>query len=329
MTQPAPDPAALRAALTASPALCPLEWNSDRSAVLFGRLNEAEYHAASFLDRRALPPAAATGVVPWSLADPWLGSLPRSCDYIFHISHCGSTLLSRLLGSHHKTLAIREPGILRGLRRADSEARVDATVSLLSRRFRPGQRPLVKATSVVNAVAERLIERTPDARAILICIPAPTFLATVLDGSQSDIAAHAAERHERLVEWGLTAPDQPAATLGEQAAAAWLCEMAALRGVAARFPGRVHWIDFDQFLTEPTGPLAKACAFLGQDADVHEILASPLMHRYAKQTDVPYDAAFRERLLVAARDRLDSEITSGTNWLKSHGWADTPPCVIS
>ena len=54
VSTPAPDPAALREALVASPALCPLEWNEQRTAVLFGRFSEEAYRAVSFFDQRAV-----------------------------------------------------------------------------------------------------------------------------------------------------------------------------------------------------------------------------------------------------------------------------------
>ncbi len=321
MSQSPSDPAALREALIGSPALCPLEWNGDRTAVLFGRLSAAEYQATSFLDRRAIQPEMATGTVPWPLAEPWLLELPRRCDFIFHISHCGSTLLSRLLGSHEATLPVREPGILRGLRLTDSQARFDATLGLLSRGFRPGQQPLVKATSVVNAVAERLMERADNARALLVHVPASTFLAAVLDGSQSDILGHAAERHHRLVQAGLLPTDTPAAGPGEQAAAAWLCEMHTLRGIAARFPDRARWLNFDTFLAEPVRVLGDAFDWLSsgiQDSDLQALLAGPLMRRYAKRTDVVYDASSRAGLLAASRLRFAPEIAAGIDWLERH-----------
>lgn len=324
MTQPAPDPAALRAALIDSPTLCPLEWNADRTALLFGRLSEAEYRATSFLDRRAVQPGTVTGVVPWSLAEPWLLALPRQCDFLFHISHCGSTLLSRLLGETDQLFAIREPGVLRGLTVADPDARLQAVLGLLSRRFHARQKPIVKATSVVNAVAARLMDQVPESRAIAIQIPAASFLAAVLDGSQSDIAAHAADRSRRLSELGLVDAAPPPTTPGEQAAAAWLCEMATLQSLADRHPGRVAWLDFEAFLERPEPVFQAACDHLEITTDAAAIVRGPLMDRYAKRTDVAYDASFRRNLLDAAGRRFASDITAGLAWLQRH----LPPGLV-
>ena len=317
-----PDPEQLRAALTASPALCPLDWNHDRSAVLCGRLSEADYAAASFLDRRALGAGIASGLVPWELAEPWLLPLPRTCDFIFHVSHCGSTLLARLLGETG-LLAVREPGILRGLRPGDPPARLEAVVGLLSRTFRPAQRSLVKATSVVNEIAPQLMERSPAGGAVLLFVPPETFLAAVLDGSRSDITGHAAARGRRMAEMGLsTAPPEG---IGAATAAAWLCEFESLRRLAAARPDRVLWVDFNRFLDAPADSLERICRFLGLPADPDTMLAGPVLHRYAKKPDVPYDPAVRQRLLDAARDRLADEIRSGLFWLERSGWDGSLP----
>jgi hypothetical protein len=322
VSQSSPDPAALRQALVASPALCPLEWNGDRTAVLFAKLSEADYQAASFLDRRAMQPGAPTGGVPWSLAEPWLVGLPRRCNFIFHISHCGSTLLSRLIGTAPDVFSVREPGILRGLDLADSEARIDAVLGLLSRVFQPAARPLVKATSVVNAVADRLMARACESRAILIGLPAETFLAAVLDGSRSDIESHAADRFARLVRLGRVKPEATATGLGEHAAAAWACEMATLASLATSHPRRTRWIDFDRFLAEPVAHLGAALTFLGYEADAATILTGPLMHRYAKKTEAAYDSDLRTSLLTVSRERHAHEIAAGLDWLDHHGLHD-------
>lgn len=314
VTTAGPTPDDLRQAITASPALCPLEWSDDGQSVLFGRFSEEAYREVSFFDRRAVPLAERTGVVPWRMVEPWLARLPTNCDLLFHVSHCGSTLLSRLLGSHPRCLAVREPGILRGLRPDDEPGRIDAVLGLLSRTFHADQRPLVKATSVVNAVAPQLLART-SGRALLVFIPAETFLTAVLDGSRSDIAAHAASRWQRLEADGLSGPAPTAP--GEEAAAAWLCEMRALDALARSEPGRCLWIDFERFLDEPAGELARMYSFLGLglNLDVQAIVAGPLMRRYAKQPDVAYDAALRESLLARARETLADEITAGLAWL--------------
>jgi len=317
---------ALRAAITAGPDLFPLEASPDASAICFVSLTEREYRDASFLDRRILRPESRTGIVPRSLLGPCVERLPRACDFIFHVSHAGSTLLSRLLGSDDRIFSLREPAILRDLARggaAGDEGLLDLVLALLSRTFRPGQRAVVKATSIVNRIAPALMDRAGDARALLMTVPAETFLAAVLDGSPGDITAHAAERLDRLASFGV-AEGMAADALGagEAAAMSWLCENLALAAVARYTPDRTRWLDFDRFLEAPADQLAVAFAAFGLEADVKSILAGDLMQRYAKRPDVAYDAAFRRRLLLDASRRLGAEIDAGLAWLDAVGARD-------
>ena len=331
------DAEALHATLVSSPGLFPLDVSPAGDALLFVSLTEDDYREASFLDRRILRPESRTGVVPRELMRPWLAPLPRSCDFIFHVSHAGSTLLSRLLGCHERVFSLREPAVLRSLAGAadtTADGLLDDVLALLSRTFRPGQRSVVKATSVVNRIAGRLMSHVTDARALLMTVPAETFLAAVLDGSPGDITAHAAERVLRVQRMGVaTGIELGSLHAGEAAAMSWLCENLALAEVARDVPDRVHWLDFDRFLSEPAVHLAAAFAFFGLEADVEPILAGDIMRHYAKRPDVAYDAAFRRQLLADARSRMGGEIQAGLDWLASIGaenlLAGTPATLIA
>lgn len=325
----APDYTQLRDALLTSAALCPLAWNEQRSALLFGRFSEAAYREVSFFDQRATELAERTGVVPWAMVEPWLVDLPRRCDFIFHVSHCGSTLLSRLLGTDNACLAVREPGILRGLTSGDPTSRLDATLGLLSRTFHPQQRPLVKATSVVNTVAAQLLGRATEARAALVFVPPETFLAAVLDGSMSDIEAHAESRWQRLqARDSQPVPAAAPATPGEHAAAAWLCEMRSLEHLATTFPERTGWVNFDAFLEDPGAVLAAVASFFGLSLDASAAVAGPIMQHYAKRPGVSYDTGSRAALLATARQAHASEIDAGLAWLAAAGWQPPLPNVL-
>jgi len=104
---------------------------------------------------------------------------------------------------------------------------------------------------------------------------------------------------------------------GEAAAMSWLCENLALAEVARNVPSRVHWLDFDRFLSEPAIHLAAVFTAFGLEADVEAILAGDVMRRYAKRPDVAYDAAFRRQLLADARSWMGGEIQAGLDWLAS------------
>jgi len=307
----------LRAQLAASAALLPFDIDIDGDGLRFVALTEEQYLRASFLDARVVRPGMRTGSVPWAFIDEWRADYRPCCDFVFHVSHCGSTLVSRLLGFHPAIFAVREPGSLRAAAatRLDRN-RIGRLTGLLSRTFHPGQRALVKTTSVVSRIAEPLLEIVPDARAILMTVAPETFLAAVLDGSPGDIRTHAADRWDRLEAQGLVSGCQrDSLGTGELAAAAWLAEMASLGMLAGRFPSRTQWVDFERFLEAPSRQLTALLAFLGLSGDVAAALSGPLMRHYAKRPDVRYDAETRRVLLDRARVRFAAEIQSGLDWL--------------
>ena len=94
--------------------------------------------------------------------------------WIFHIGHCGSTLLSRLLPAIAPLLPVREPAVLRTLaesRRASGNPRgrgddersrlFELMVSLVARSYRPDQTALIKAASDCNNLIEPALARRP------------------------------------------------------------------------------------------------------------------------------------------------------------------------
>ena len=94
----------------------PFELDLAQRRVLLLRLTEAQRASAPFLDERARPASAEAvwlplqDVVEEGRASPSLGAC-----WIFHIGHCGSTLLSRLLQSWPHLQVLREPLPLRSL----------------------------------------------------------------------------------------------------------------------------------------------------------------------------------------------------------------------
>jgi hypothetical protein len=320
-------------ALTASPLLYPIALDPVVDAVRLFRLTRREYEAASFLDGRLLTPGAPTADVPWSEVRSAAAGLPVRCHFIFHISHVGSTLLSRLVGRHPALFSLREPSILRFLadvyatlgqpdcRWTESELgdRLGVYLSLWSRTFERDQTAVIKATSFVSEMADQLLTCAPDARAVFMYVAPEVFLRALLGGAMSDVESAAERRLARLrrrlgdVPWG-----RDDLSPGESVAMSWLVEMTALRAAGDRFPERVLWIDFDRILAAPAEGLVAALRHFGAaDADeaARSILAGPTMHRYAKAPAQRFDAGHRAMLLEQAGQQHAGEIAKGLNWL--------------
>jgi hypothetical protein len=316
----------LRREILSSPCLFPMDRSPDGQFVHFIRLTEDDYRRASFMDQRMLDDANKaghafkSGNVPWSLLSPWLQELPVRCDFIFHVSHAGSTLLSRMLGEHPQCLAIREPWILRSLVEPEASHQVREYLALWSRTFRQNQRTVIKATSFVSQIGTTLMRIASDSKAILMYVPAETFLAAVLDGSMGDIDSSAKDRLHRLKKnASFEHIDLSQLSPGERAAMSWYVEMESLKLLQQAFPERTQLVDFDRFLMARESHVRNAAQFLGLVGHESEILMNSLTNRYAKKIEVSYDADFRLQLLTQSKAKNAIEIDRGLRWLQAIG----------
>jgi hypothetical protein len=324
----------LRQHLQASPALYPIAFDVRADAVQIVNLSATDYAAASFLDNRLLTANTKTGWARWTEFREAAEGLPERCHYIFHISHVGSTLLSRLVGQHPSLFSLREPAILRFLAEAElslGEAncpwsreefadRSSVYLRVWSRTFESQQTAVIKATSFVCELSEQLLERQPTARAVAMYVSPLVFLPALLGGAMSDITGLATQRLKRL-ERRLGAPlgQREQLSPGEQVAMSWLCEMLALQAAGDRFGDRVLWLDFDRFLADPPTHLQAAHEHFGAATSAEQvgrILAGPTMQRYAKAPTHEFDANTRRQLLAQAASEHAAEIEKGLCWLE-------------
>jgi len=318
--------------LARSPELFPHGLDPRTGAVGFIRLIERDYRQASFLDGRLLNPQTISRAVPWPQVEQAVAEtgLPEACDFIFHIGHVGSTLLSRLLGARPRILSLREPAILRTLAEArgtwtadNFEARMSAFLKLWSRTFAADQRALVKATSFVSELAADLMARSYAPKAIFITASPETYLATILGGpnSRQESKILAESRLARL-QRRLGRNISPAQSEGETIAMSWACEMSALNAAMTNAHDRILLIDFDKFLAEPQPALQAAFRHFGIETTEEEIMAilsGPNMTRYAKAPEYAYDAKLRNDVLKQARTEHGGEIRRGMAWLENAG----------
>ena len=317
-----------RARLSQSPEIFPLAIDPATDAVELRILPRLEYEKASFLDARLSVPVAGR-VALAELAEAAAG-LPLGGDYIFHVGHVGSTLLSRLLGVHPGVFGLREPQALRTLAQADgpwSPADVDRRLEVFSRLYArtwaPDERVILKATSLVSELATRMLAINGAARAILMTTDPEIYVATILGGPNSrvELAAAAPSRlarlHQRLggAVWRTEAMSE-----GELAAMSWVAEMAALSGAARSRPGQTLWVDFEAFLAAPEAELARILTFLELPAGqgpVEGILRSGYLERYSKAPEYAYGPKLRREVLDASRREHAGELDRARRWLEA------------
>jgi hypothetical protein len=325
--------------LSASPQVLPHTYDLLNDAVYAIALTEPEYRAASFLDARLLTPDKPGVWLRWAEFEAAITRLEirPGCDFIFHISHVGSTLLSRLLGAHPEVFALREPAPLRVLALAEAEVstaespispaafavRLATFVKAWSRTWTPDQRSLLKATSYASPLAAELMGLAAPARAILMYVTPEAFLASILPAPNSplDIRAQAQERLRRLhARLGRAAWRLHDLSIGEMTAMTWACEMIALRDAARGRETSVVWVEFDRFLADPQTGLSLAFAHLDHDVppgELAKLIASPLMRQYSKAPEHAYDRRLRQEVLQAGRQDQGAELRRGLDWLQA------------
>jgi len=309
--------------LARSPALYPRALDLARDAILLIGMREADYSASSFLDERICTQDGRGQWVSVAAVGQVLASAAAACPlhFIFHAGHVGSTLLSRLIDETGRVLPLREPVPLRTIAEAsDSVApdigpHLEILLRLWERGFEGNEAVFLKATSVTERLAPRLLEMRPGARAIALNVSAESYLSTMLAAPNSaiDLNNHGAERMHRLRKSGVSVP-RPA-TLGDLAAMSWLSEKLTQVEMLRVSGARTLAIDFDAMLQSLEETLSRVLDHLGIAGDAAAIAASPAAMRYSKAPEHDYSAALRMELLNDARARYPGEIRAALNWL--------------
>src|SRR4051812_12611575 len=95
----------------------------DGDQAIFQPMDRAAYRRTIFLDRRIKPAGGDAYAFPVDRLTAHAGrmTVPRT-GWIFHVAHCGSTLLARALDLTDRSLVLREPLALRqiGVERANA-----------------------------------------------------------------------------------------------------------------------------------------------------------------------------------------------------------------
>lgn len=302
--------------------------------ILVALLGEPDYRGASFLDQRLLTDRIGREWMAWDRL-PDLGPAAPRPDYIFHIGHVGSTLVSRLLAETGDVLPLREPMLLRTL--AQVAERIDRPESLwspdlyrarlaqvggwLGRGFRPGQRAMVKASSVITAIADDLTG--PDGRALFLYVPLARYIETILAGeaSMAETLAQAPARIARLAALVPEFPFQlwqlPPVT---RVAMSWLCEMATAARTLPRAAPRHLWVDFEAMLADPATGLSAQAAHFGLApgaAAIETALAGPIMRQYSKAPEHDYSPDLRRELQAQAAADHAPAIVEAIAWVEA------------
>jgi len=294
--------------------------------VLLVELSEEALEGHSFLDDRIFHADMPFEWLTWSDFEVLAAKLPpHAPSYIFHIGHCGSTLLSRLVAEVTNSQALREPLPLRlfAINRVernidwldDEEAR--KRLRLFERAWTRGARPTtVKATSICTNLVGEMNDRS---KVVFVYQPAETHLAVLLagDNSMQDLAALGQNRHSRLAAMTDGLPPLDSLGHGELAAISWLAEVSS--AAAALEQRSALSLDFDRFLASPAELLQQTCNALGLHTTAgqcREAVAGPTMHSYSKAPEHAYGPRLRDEIIADSKRRNAEEIAKGMRFIE-------------
>lgn len=284
----------------------------DGDAALFVPMDRAAYHRSIFLDHRIEAAAEGSmGVAVGALTQAVRSPLPTG--WVFHVAHCGSTLLARALDDLGANLVLREPLALRQVALAPDLARLRLVAAMLGKRYRAELPTLVKANVPVNFLLPQLAEVLVAPKVVFLWLPLRDYLLAIL-------------RNDKHRQWMRGVTGQLSAPLGdlsalpdaERAAALWLAQMRAYADALGHWPD-ARTLDAEAFFARPAETLKAATRHFGiavDDAAVDALVAGPLFATYSKNPELPFDNAAR----VARRGEL--EATLAPELAQAQAWVE-------
>ncbi len=301
--------------------------------VLLVELSADEIRAASFLDQRVLQQTTRGTWIAWqAIADIFektpFGNPP---SYIFHVGHCGSTLLSRLLQRLEATQSLREPLPLRVLAQDLADAAEGRSflshesllerLQVLSKMWSRGaDHTVVKATSICTDLLPAIRSVVPGARFVFVFNRPETHITTLLAGENAlqDLKGFAQIRLQRLKQATGLELVLHELNPGQLAALSWLSETVSAVSSLDAQAGDILPLDFEVFIAQPAETLRSTADFLGIATDsgnIESAIQSDVLRTYSKAPEHEYNADTRAAILANSRSAFSGEIRDAMTWM--------------
>lgn len=310
------------------------DWTPSLNLIDVKQMDEQNYRDSSWLDSRIRSSGIKPFRYPFSKIESFFGEPPaKTAPLIFHIGHCGSTLLSRVLSASPNILPLREPRPLRALSQCFSEldhpARLhnreqwDRVAKVLMhsycRTFGEHQTAQIKMSSFCNNLISPLIENELFDRALLLYQSLYSHLASTLgiDMPSSDLRSTAAPR---MWEW-MKIPGAPTLqvsemSLSELSVLNWLGSMYLLLGAQEQYPQHCKLHSFGSFLANPAGSVVDICEWFDMSSECETLLAN-LEEETSRNSKLPgkeFSARDRQEKHKKVHQKKQSEISHAMTW---------------
>jgi hypothetical protein len=317
------------------PEVFPHQLNLVNDSLLLAELSMAELSAASFLDQRVLKQSTKAAWVPWRVVADEIQKMPtgKPASFIFHVGHCGSTLVSRLLEFAQGTRCLREPLPLRTLAKdlADdgdgrsflSRQALLERLRILSRMWgRGAAHTVIKATSICTDLLTPINSVEPETKFVFIYNRPETHIATLLAGQNAltDLKGFAQLRLQRVQQITGLDIQLNQLSLGQLAALSWASETTRATRFIEKHAQQITLLEFESFLADPTASLTQVLSHLDIPADAQAIkkaVSSPVLQTYSKAPEHKYNAKTRANILADSRSRYSQDINEALGWLES------------
>lgn len=284
----------------------------DGDDAVFVPMDRAAYHRSIFLDGRVSVASGGSMRVPVA----GLSGKLRPISWIFHIAHCGSTLLARALDRPDLNLVLREPVALRQVGVTPDAARLGVVLPMLGKRYRQTMPTIVKANVPVNFILPQIIETDIAARAVFLHCQLRDYLLAVL-------------RSEGHRNWVRQVTDQFSFHLGnvaglsdaQRAAALWLAQMQVFADALRKMPNAGS-LNSEIFLSNPNPVLSATAAHLDvaiSRDEVDRIVASPLFSNSAKNPAFAFDNSQRLARRAELEVAMGPELDQAECWVEQAG----------
>ncbi len=286
----------------------------DGGDAVFVPMDRPAYHRSIFLDGRISAAAPGSMRLPVDALAGQAGEAART-GWIFHVAHCGSTLLARALDRIQDNLVLREPLALRQAALTPDRQRLALVTAMLGKRYRADAPTIVKANVPVNFILPELVARDPGAAAIFLYLELPDYLLAILRSPD-----HRGWLQRVTQQLAGHLGDLSKLSDGERAAALWLAQIRAFARSLAAMPN-ARSLNAERFFMEPAKVLAATARQLSVPIDANAadaISRGPLFTTYSKNPDVAFDNATRVARREALTVTLADEIAAGERWVARH-----------
>jgi hypothetical protein len=282
-------------------------------AAIFVPMDRAAYHRSIFLDQRISPAANRVMRLPVA-ALTGEARPPARTGWIFHVAHCGSTLLARALDDPSLNLVLREPLALRQMAFQRDPKRLALAAAMLSKRYREDLPTIVKANVPVNFLLADLAALDPEAPAIFLYSTLRDYLLAILRSDD-----HRGWLHRVTVQLAPYLGDLSNLSDAERCAALWLAQMRAFAEAISLMPN-ARALDAEDFFAAPGPILRAAAAHLGvptSESAVAATVAGPLFATYSKNPDLPFDNGARLARRAGLEGPLAPDLASAERWIEA------------